>query len=135
MLLSWSRALILALLCAMICAPGALHARICFVALGVIEQPSCCSKPTCCDPLPDKGPALAAASEECTCCLEVVFDSNDKTPTAAPVQLPALEAPMLRLVCVLASVPPPAPGFESQRAIRARERLRPNAAAQVPLRI
>lgn len=135
MLQSWSRALILALVCALICAPGELRARVCLVALGVVEQPSCCSKPTCCDPLPDKGPALKAASEECTCCLEVVLDSNDKTPTAAPVQLPALEAPVLRLVCELASVALPMPGFERVRAMRARERLRPNAAAPVPLRI
>lgn len=135
MLLSWSRALVLALLCAMICAPGELRARICLVALGVVEQPSCCSKPTCCDPLPDKGPALKASSEECTCCLEVVLDSNDKTPTDAPPPQPALVALPLRLVCELAPTPLPEPGFERARALRARERLRPNAAASVPLRI
>ena len=114
---------------------GRVARRVCLVALGVIEQPSCCSKATCCDPLPEQGPALKASGEECSCCLDVVLDSNDKTPTDVPLQLPAIDAPALRLVCELAPSPQPEACFERARALRARERLRPNAAASVPLRI
>lgn len=135
LLASWSRALIFALLCAVVCTPGALHARVCLVAVGVVEAPSCCATPTCCETESEDGPTLKAAEDECACCLELALDSNDRTPSVTPDAPQAVEAPRMRLLCELAAPPVPARGGLRARAMRARERLRPDAAALLPLRI
>lgn len=125
----------IALLCALVSAPGALRARICLVALGVIEAPSCCPQPSCCSQNQDSGPVAKAGGDECHCCLDVVLDSNDKSPSKAPAQAGELVAPPMRQVCDLAPAPLPPQGDKRVRELIARERMRPKPAAVLPLRI
>ena len=134
-LLSWSRTLTFALLCMLTLAPGALHARICLVSLGVIEKSDCCSVGSCCSEDESDGPALKAVEHNCHCCLDLELESNDKTPLArAPANDPQVFVAPTYLSAVLPAPTPPL-GLERARKVFARAGPRPGLAAPLPLRI
>lgn len=126
-----------ALLCALFCAPGVLHARVCLVALGVVDTPACCEdqRASCCEPEVPAGPSLAATGMDCRCCLEVDLEGRDRLPQVTPDQPTPIAAPVLRLVCELEVLPAPSVAGERARLMLVRERERPATAAPIPLRI
>jgi len=126
--------LTVALLCALAVIPGAMHARVCLVALGVAPSSDCCSVKTCCKPSPSDAPSLSAGESDCHCCLDVDLDSGDKTPIATPTSNGHLAvAPAFWNVAVALCPPPPA--RNQARNVHARAGPRPRMAAPLPLRI
>ncbi|MEO6709092.1 MAG: hypothetical protein ABI054_12870 [Planctomycetota bacterium] len=132
--LLWTRVLTIALLCALAVIPGAMHARVCLVALGAVESSACCSVKTCCNQSPSETPSLNAADSDCHCCLDVDLDSGDRTPIATPASNAHLATLPAWSTTSVALCPPP-PARNSARNVQARAGPRPRMAAPLPLRI
>jgi hypothetical protein len=125
----------IALFCALAIVPGVVHARVCLVAIGAIEQSDCCPARTCCEQEPSDGPTLSSDDQDCHCCLEFHLDSSERPlPASLPstTELPPL-APAFASG-ILQHLEPPA-GLEIAERKLARAGPRPRAAAPLPLRI
>jgi len=130
-----TRTLAIALFCVLAFVPGVLHARICLVALGVIEHSDCCAVRSCCLAEPTDGPSISEGDLGCNCCLDLDLDCDEKMPATVvpsgnePIAFaaPALSATLPQLL--------PPPGLERAQRVFARAGPRPRMAAPLPLRI
>jgi hypothetical protein len=125
-----------ALLCVLAFAPGALHSRVCLVALGAIESADCCARPTCCVEEPPASPSIEAGEANCHCCVDFDLDTSERTPlSGSTANASDFEVAPAGAVCTLPAVGDP-PASERARALFARAGPRPRSpAAPLPLRI